>query len=92
MTLSQLRKQIDRIDRQLLSMLNRRARMAVRIGRLKKKQGLAVFDGRREVRMMRQLTRTNRGPLPRAAVRRIFGEIVHENRNIQLLTLKKSAP
>ena len=92
MSLSQLRKQIDRIDRQLLSLLNRRAHMAVRIGRLKKKQGRAVFDGRREGRMMRQLTRTHRGPLPRAAVRRIFGEIVRESRSIQLLTPKKSAP
>ena len=48
MTLNRLRQQIDRIDLKLLRLLNRRASAALRIGRLKKKQSLPVYDSRRE--------------------------------------------
>ena len=89
MTLGRLRKQIDRIDRQLLALLNRRAHAALRVGRLKRKQNLPVFDGLREERMMRQLTCTNPGPLPPAATHRIFSQIVRESRKIQALAIKK---
>lgn len=78
-----LRQQIDRVDLQLLRLLSRRAALAVRIGRLKRTRGLRVFDGRREGEILQRLVQANRGPLPKAAVRRIFHEIVRQHRVLQ---------
>ena len=82
-TLNQLRKQIDRIDLKLLRLLNDRAALAVRIGDLKRKQGLPVFDGRREREVLSRLTRTQRGPLPPVSLLRIFRKILSESRKLQ---------
>lgn len=82
-TLSRLRRQIDRIDRDLLRLLNRRAAAALKIGRLKRRQGLPVYDGRREQEVLLRLTSRNAGPLPAASVRAIFREILRRNRGLQ---------
>ena len=83
MTLDALRRQIDRIDLQLLRLLNRRAAAAQQIGRLKKKQRLPVYDGRREQEILLRLSRRNSGPLPAPSVKAIFGEILRRNRGLQ---------
>ncbi len=82
MSLPSLRKQIDRIDRRVLRLLNDRATVALRIGRLKKMRKLPVFDGRREQVVLRQLARANRGPLPTRAIRTIFSAILQASRTL----------
>ncbi|MBI3323418.1 MAG: chorismate mutase [Candidatus Omnitrophica bacterium] len=83
MKLAGLRRGIDRIDLGLLRLLNRRAALALRIGRVKKKRGLPVVDERRERTVVDRLLQRNGGPLPRGAVRKIFGEILRQNRRLQ---------
>ena len=83
MTLDALRKRIDQIDEKLLRLLNQRAEAALRIGRIKKKQRLPVYDGRREQQVLRRLTRRNGGPLPDSSLKAIFGEILRRNRGLQ---------
>ena len=83
MTLNQLRSRIDRIDLQLLRLLNRRAALALRIGALKKKQDLPVYDGRRENDLLHRLAKTNSGPLPHGSTVKIFREILRHSRQIQ---------
>ena len=83
MTLDQLRRRIDRTDLQLLRLLNQRAAAAVRIGQFKKRQGLPVYDGRREGKLLRRLLRKNPGPLSSASVRGIFREILRTSRRLQ---------
>lgn len=83
MTLDSLRRQIDQIDGQLLRLLNRRAETAVRIGRIKKKQRLPVYDSQREQQVLQRLTRGTPGPLPASSVKAIFKEILRRNRNLQ---------
>ena len=83
MTLDPLRRQIDRIDLQLLRLLNRRASAALRIGRIKKKQGLPVYDGKREQAVLGRMVRSNAGPLPASSVKSIFREILRRNRGLQ---------
>ncbi len=82
-TLNQLRKRIDRIDRKLVGLLNERAALAVRIGDLKKKEGLPVFDRRREAHILSRLSRSRNGKLPAASIREIFREILGESRKLQ---------
>ena len=84
MNLPSLRKQIDRVDRRVLRLLNDRAKLALRVGRLKKTQKLPVFDGRREQVVLRELARANRGPLPTRAIRTIFSAILRASRTLEL--------
>ena len=83
MTLDALRKRIDRIDEKLLRLLKERAETALRIGRIKKGQGLPVYDGRREQEVLRRLTRKNGGLLPASSVKAIFREILRRSRGLQ---------
>ena len=48
MDLSQIRKEIDDIDSQLLPLFLRRMRCAEQVAQVKKKQGLPVFNAQRE--------------------------------------------
>ena len=83
MTLDQLRRRIDRIDERLLGLLNQRAEAVLQIGRIKKKQRLPVYDGRREQQVLLRLSRRNGGPLPVGSVKAIFKEILRRNRGLQ---------
>ena len=82
MTLKQLRAQIDRVDLQLLRLLNKRANLAVRVGQVKKKHGHPVFDGHREAEIIRRLTQANPGPFPAGSIREIFRAVVRNSRRL----------
>src|SRR6266853_629287 len=47
-TVANLRTEIDRIDKDLVTLLNRRAEIALQIGQVKTKQGLEVWSPARE--------------------------------------------
>lgn len=83
MTLQQLRRRIDRLDRGMLRLLNRRASLALRAGRLKKRHGRRLFDPRRERVILRQMLAANHGPLPAQAVRAIYREILRQVRRLE---------
>src|SRR3990172_6959624 len=71
--LQQLRKRIDALDKRLVRLLSGRARLAQRIGRLK--EGVA-YRPEREAQVLRSILAENRGPLPDAALARLFTEII----------------
>lgn len=83
MTLEQLRKRIDRLDRKLLRLLNERAAVALQIGHWKHRQKQPIFDGKREESVLRRMTRSSGGPLSVSGVRSIFREILRTNRHLQ---------
>ena len=83
MTLDALRARIDRIDEKLLRLLEQRAETVLKIGRIKKKHGLPVYDSKREREVLRRLAGKNGGPLPVASVKAIFREILRRNRGLQ---------
>ncbi len=78
--LASVRRRIDRLDLQMLALLNGRARFALEIGRIKKRRKWPVFDAKREAFVLRHVTRANRGPLSDAAVQRIFQRILTQCR------------
>ena len=80
MSLQSLRQHVDRIDEQLVRLLNRRARLALDIGQLKQQRKRPVYDARREVLVLRHAASTNDGPLSAGAVRRVFQAILRECR------------
>lgn len=83
MTLTQLRRRIDQLDVQLLQLLNKRTKLVIRVGLLKRRQGRRLFDPQRERAILRQVTLVNHGPLSAPAVRAIYREILRQIRRLE---------
>jgi chorismate mutase-like protein len=81
--LADCRRNIDRIDLQLLALLNERARVAEIIGAVKREQSMPVYEPKREDQVYKNILDNNHGPLPADAVRRIFERVIDEMRNLQ---------
>jgi chorismate mutase/prephenate dehydratase len=82
-TLAGLRTEIDRIDRDLVALLNRRAEIATQIGQVKEKQGLEVWSPAREEEVVAKVLATSKGPLPAETLRLIFRELMSGSRAMQ---------
>jgi chorismate mutase/prephenate dehydratase len=78
-----LREEIDRIDLQLLSLLNRRARTVEKVGKLKSKEGSYFYDPKRERAILNRVAEKNPGPFPDARLRVIFQEIISASRALE---------
>jgi chorismate mutase/prephenate dehydratase len=76
MSLPELRKEIDRIDEQVIDLLNRRAALAQQIGHAKSSTRSQYFTPEREHIVYKRLLSLNKGPLDGAAVRSIYKEII----------------
>ncbi len=85
MTIEDWRVEIDKIDGELLRLLNARAELAVRVGESKRVAGLSVCDRAREREVIERARRDNRGPLDDAAVARLFRAVIRESRRLQTL-------
>jgi chorismate mutase len=80
MTIKDRRAEIDRIDSELLSLLNRRARLALKVGESKRDAGLSLCDRAREREVIERARQSNSGPLDKQAVVRLFRCIIRESR------------
>jgi chorismate mutase/prephenate dehydratase len=76
-----LREKIDAIDARLVKLLSARARVVQQVGHVK--QGAAVYRPDREAQVLRRVTELNGGPLPAAAVQRIYTEIMSACRALE---------
>ena len=83
MKLEDCRKVIDAIDAEILGLLNRRADLARRIGRMKTSAGLPIVDEAREEIVIRRIVRENPGDIADVALVSIYREILDESRRIQ---------
>ena len=83
MSLKKLRRDIDRIDRTILSFLNRRADLTIQIGKLKDRRGDSVFDPERERDIYERVIRLNKGPLSKETVQAIYREVISGARALE---------
>ena len=75
--IDELRRQIDAIDRELLSLFNQRARLAQTVGEAKKEAGDPVlFRPEREAQILARRQAENPGPLPNAAIAQLYRELM----------------
>ncbi len=81
--LATLRAEIDRLDRELVGLLNRRAEIAARIGQVKNDHGLEVWSAAREEEVITQALAASQGPLPPETLRIIFRELMSGSRALQ---------
>ena len=80
------RRQIDAVDRDLLSLLNRRAGHALAVGEIKKREGSVVFRPEREAQVIEGLKTANPGPLQTDSVAPIWREIMSACRALETPT------
>lgn len=83
MDIEHWRKEIDEVDAELLRLLNVRARLALKVGALKKAKNLPFCDPDREEYVLTRLRHLNTGPLDDRAVYKLFRRIIRESRRIQ---------
>lgn len=82
-TLASLRAEIDRIDKELVAGLNRRAEIAASIGQLKDAEGLDVWSQPREEEVISRVLALSQGPLPAETLRLIYRELMSGSRALQ---------
>ena len=70
-----LRRQIDKINMQLLDLLNERARLASGIGKQQAERNSNFYDPAREAQMLNDLQMANNGPFSNATISALFKEI-----------------
>ncbi|KIH75558.1 chorismate mutase [Geoalkalibacter ferrihydriticus] len=88
MDISDIRKQIDALDNELLKIFNQRAQLALDIGHHKKKLGLAVYDPEREKKIFERMKADNPGPLDDGAIVRLFERVIDESRRLERIKTK----
>src|SRR5580692_6140127 len=74
--LDPLRLQIDQIDKQLIELLNSRARIVVQIGKLKQTQGTPIYAPDREKAILDRVRSLNRGPLSDRCLEAVYREVM----------------
>jgi chorismate mutase len=83
-TLDDLRRDIDRVDEVIVRLLNERARVVCEIGRLKKEQGIQVYQPDREKQVLAHVRGIAvEGPRGPEAIARLFERIIDEARTLE---------
>ncbi len=75
--------QIDKLDLQILELLNKRASIAALIGKVKADQGGEVFSAAREEEVLGNVLVSNKGPLQEVTIKAIFRELISGSRAVE---------
>ena len=81
--LAPLRAQIDRIDRELVGLMNERAEVARQIGHIKRSAGQETYDPAREEVVLERVVEANPGPLSGDSLKAIYRELISGSRAIE---------
>jgi chorismate mutase len=84
--LARHRQRIDLLDKQIISLLNERARIALDIGRIRKRESIPPSSAlSRQDEVLRNVMANSVAPLSPEAARRIYERIIGEMVSIQAL-------
>ena len=82
--LAPLRARIDAIDREIVTLLNERAEIALEIGRVKDASGgRAIRDPRREAEVIERVTSTSAGLFPQPELVALYRRLIAATRQVQ---------
>ena len=76
MNIPEHRKAIDKLDEQIVKMLNERTRHVLEIGEIKLKAGEEIYAPHRERAVFQRVCRRNSGPISNESLRAIYREIM----------------
>ncbi len=85
MTIPEHRKAIDKLDGQIVKLLNERTKHILAIGEIKLKAGEEIYAPHRERAVFHRICRRNQGPITNESLRAIYREIMSS-----ALSLEKS--
>jgi len=74
--LAVLRRQIDELDRQIVELLNERAKVVIEVGKAKQVEGSPIYAPDREMAVLRRVAELNSGPLPQKTLQAIYRELM----------------
>jgi chorismate mutase-like protein len=81
--IARYRQEIDRLDSQILELLNRRAECAMEIGRVKRQNGQPIHVPDRERAVLTRLSEENRGPLSADSIHEVFRAIFEQMKRLE---------
>jgi chorismate mutase/prephenate dehydratase len=81
--ISDLRKKIDELDKQLVEMINKRADCALEIGKRKNTSAKSIFSPERERQVLNGVLENNKGPLSDKAISAVFREVISACRALE---------
>jgi chorismate mutase len=87
--ISDWRDEMDRIDEDLVKLLNKRSACALEIGRIKRELNIPIYSPNREAEVIRHVTSVNPGPLEAGAIRRLFERIIDECRSLERIVVER---
>jgi chorismate mutase/prephenate dehydratase len=79
-----LRQKIDRVDEQILRLLNERAEIVLEVGKMKSEARSNFYDPKRESEILHRLISRNVGPFPDLAISPVFHEIISACRSLEV--------
>ena len=82
--IEELRSRVDEVDRDLIRILNERARIVQEIVGIKAGVGKPLFDPKREEEILRKVAEVNEGPIYDSSMREIFELILHRIRDLEV--------
>lgn len=83
MDIAHWRAKIDELDRQLVRLMNERAKAAQAIGRLKRKTQMSIYEPDREQVIFQNVLSSNPGPLREQDLEVIYQALIAVMREIQ---------
>jgi chorismate mutase len=82
--IEELRERVDEVDRQLIRILNERARIVQEMVAIKAEAGKPLFDPKREEEILQKVAEENEGPIYDSSMREIFELILHRIRDLEV--------
>jgi chorismate mutase / prephenate dehydratase len=74
--IERLRSEVDELDAQIVELLNRRARVIVEIGNVKRANQIPIYAPHREQAVLQRALSMNEGPLPDRTIEGVFRELM----------------
>ena len=87
--LEEFRNRIEKLDEQIVRLLNARAACVREIGSLKERAGMDIHQPARERTVLQRVRRISGGPLEGEAVMRVFERIIDESRRLERRTIEE---
>src|ERR1043166_1823612 len=76
MSLEKHRKAIDRLDGEIVALLNKRTKHVLEIGALKVKAGEEIYAPHRELAVLEKISAINQGPITNESLKSIYREVM----------------
>jgi chorismate mutase/prephenate dehydratase len=85
-----LRNEIDKLDKSIVQLLNKRTLYAVYIGKVKGEIGIPSYSPEREKEISEKINSYLEEPLTKSALQMIYERIIDESRAIQKIVLQNN--